>query len=137
MDQNNNNRDPDTSSARGNLDPKRLSFSQAQGYEELPAPLKLEELSDEARTQIWNLLYLSLKQSHEPYGTSVVGAWERMLRRMHCFHDNRALDDWSWDFNENRRMLRQHIESDPFNHVFDRLQFIMRDRDCPLDLRAI
>lgn len=139
MDQNNNHHDPDTSSAAGNLDPKRLSFSQAQGYEELPAPLKLEELSSEARTQIWNLLYFSLKrceQRHEPYGASVNGAWERILRRMHCFHDNRALDDWSRDFDKNRRMLRDHIESAPFNHVFDRLQFIMRDRDCPLDFKS-
>lgn len=139
MDQNNNNRDPDAAGARGNLDPNRLSFSQAQGYDELPAPLKLEELSDEARTQIWNLLYFSLqrcKRRHEPYGASVVGAWERILRRMHCFHDNRALDDWSRDFDKKRTMLRHHIESDPFNHVFDRLQFIMRDRDCPMDFRS-
>ncbi len=134
MDQNTNNRDPDASNTGNTLDPKRLSFSQAHGYEELPAPLKLEELSDEARTQIWNLLYLSLKQCeqrHEPYGASVDGAWGRILQRMHCFHDNRALDDWSGDFRKNRMMLRSHIESDPFNHVFDRLQFIIRDRERP------
>ena len=38
-------------------DPGMLTFSQAQGYEELPGPLKLEELLSEARMRIWNVFY--------------------------------------------------------------------------------
>ena len=34
------------------LDPRNLTFSQAYGYEGLPRPLKLEELSREARTKL-------------------------------------------------------------------------------------
>ena len=31
------------------LDPREVTFSQAQGYEKLPGPLALEELSGDAR----------------------------------------------------------------------------------------
>ena len=31
------------------LDPRNLTFSQAYGYEELPQPLKIEEISDGAQ----------------------------------------------------------------------------------------
>lgn len=136
MDQNNNNRDPDTSGARGNLDPKRLSFSQAQRYENIPTQLRLEELPDSARTQIWSLLYFYLKQSKRSVTglrgrVDVSGNWEEILRKTHCFVDNLALDDWSPDFETNRKKLGQHIKQDPFNLVFDRLLFFMRDRNCP------
>ena len=136
MDQNTNNRDPDTSNTGSTLDPKRLSFSQAQDYECVPAPLKLEELPRNARTQIWNFLYFCLEQSKRDTGgmwvkIDISGNWEEILRNTHCFFDNLALDDWSPDFETNRKKLRQHIEQDPFNRVFDRLQFIMRDRNCP------
>ena len=112
----------------------KLSFSQAQGYEELPGPLKLEDLSNSARTQIWNLLYFFLENSTRDgmHGRYLTGAWEKILRKMHCFFDDLALDDWRNSLNRNRTELRGHIEDDSFNRVFDRLQFIMRDRNCPL-----
>lgn len=136
MDQNNNNnRDPDSAHTSISLDPKKLSFSQAQGYEELPGQLKLGELPDEARTQIWNCLYLELKESLEfasMTGRSYVsGDWKGILEVMHCFFDHGALDDWTSEWNANRKKLRSYIEHDPFNRVFDRLQFIMRLADCP------
>jgi len=115
------------------VDPKRLSFSQAHGYEELPAPLKLEELPSNARTQIWNFLYASLTECKRDgmHSTYINGHWKGILQRMHGFFDNLARDDWTADFDSNRRKLREHIEDDRFNKVFDRLEFIMRDRECP------
>ena len=35
---------------------RHLTFSQAHGYERLPSPLTLEEISKEARTELWDLL---------------------------------------------------------------------------------
>ena len=139
MNQNkNNNRDADSAHASINLDPKKLSFSQAQGYEELPGQLKLGQLPDSARTQIWSLLFFHLEQSKRTktglrVRIDVSGDWERILENTHCFFDNLALDDWDPDFEKNRGELRRHIEQDEFNHLFDRLQFIMRHRNCPQD----
>ena len=136
MDQNNNNnRDPDSDEVSVTRDPKKLSFSQAQGYEDLPGQLKLGELPDQARTQIWNCLYLELKGSIEfsiiDGRDCVSGNWKGILEVMHCFFDNGALDDWSSDWDVNRKKLRNRIEHDQFNRVFDRLQFIMRCPGCP------
>ncbi len=38
------------------LDSRNVTFSQAQGYEALPGPLALGEISKEARTKLWDLL---------------------------------------------------------------------------------
>lgn len=138
MDQNNNsNRDPDSTDASITLDPKKLSFSQAQGYEALPGQLKLGELPDSARTQIWNLLYSFLESSAKQFdgflGIHIWGDWEYVLKSTHCNFDNLALDDWENGFEVNRQKLRRQIELDSFNHVFDRLQFMMRHKSCPLE----
>ena len=42
---------------------RTVSFSQAQGYEEIPEPLKLEELPKDAWTRIWNLFFLHHRKS--------------------------------------------------------------------------
>ena len=39
------------------LEPTKLTFSQAYGYEELPRPLKLEEINRESRVKLWNQFY--------------------------------------------------------------------------------
>ena len=41
------------------LDPRKHTFSQAQGYENVPVPLALEELSEEARIKLWDILAFS------------------------------------------------------------------------------
>ncbi len=42
------------------IDPRNLTFSQANGYEEIPGPLNLEELPQEARTHMWKVVYENL-----------------------------------------------------------------------------
>ena len=115
-------------------DERKLSFSQAQGYEDIPELLKIEELPSTARTQIWNLLYVHLDSSSKStavyYQKYVAGNWEKILKNLHCSFDNLAVDDWQTDFEAHRTKLRKHIEGDSFNRVFDRLQFIIRDTNC-------
>ena len=49
-------------------DPGLLTFSQAQGYEEMPGPLKLEQLPEEARTRIWNMFFPQIKNELTGFG---------------------------------------------------------------------
>ena len=68
------------------LDPRNLTFSQAYGYEDLPQPLKLGELSREARTKLWSLLYLSVThESGTKLGeyTPLGMRWGRILQFVH------------------------------------------------------
>ena len=117
------------------LDEARLSFSQAQGYEETPGPLRLEELPRETRTQIWNQIFSHLKESTRidefDYGSYVGGDWSDILQATHVKFHNSTLDEWTTEFETNRSKLREFVESRPFNKVFDLIQFVLRHPRCP------
>ena len=115
-------------------DPRKQTFSQAQGYEELPGPLKLEELPSEARTHIWNAFYTSVIATvkyAEGYGSVVAGAWADILRAKHIQHDILRVDEWDDLFEDHRASLYHSIEALPFNKVFDLIQFVLRHPKCP------
>lgn len=116
------------------LDPRNLTFSQAQGYEELPGPLKLEELPEEARIQIWNVFYhfINATKKYGSYSSVYVGGvWVPILRAKHASHDNRPLDEWNNSFEHQRQRIRGSVEKLPFNQVFDLIQFVIRHPQCP------
>lgn len=121
--------------AKNARDPRKLTFSQAQGYEEVPGPLKLEELPPGARIHIWNAFFDQLyntARDHPFSGRHVVGdIWNDILRAKHVFHDHLPLDEWRAEFRLIQRKLRNDIETMPFNKVFDLIQFVLRDPACP------
>ena len=123
-------------------DPRALTFSQARGYEEVPGPLKLEELPREARVQIWNTFYESLVESCSFYEDSVLpeyvnGVWAEILRSKYLEHDILPLDNLRYDYVDMGDGLRSSIEALPFNKVFDLIQFILRHPSCPPNLAAM
>ena len=116
-------------------DPRNLTFSQANGYEEIPGPLNLEELPKEARTHIWNIVYENLDAtkfySHSMSAIVLVRPWDNIFKSVHIDHDHQPIDDWNNRFYDVTSQLRSRIETQDFNKVFDLLQFIMRQRGCP------
>ena len=116
-------------------DPRELSFSQAHRYEEIPGPLKLEELPTDARTRIWNLLFVHLdksKATDDFFGNSWVGReWKYIWRAAHANFHISPLDEWTSDFWPACKKLREYIEMRPFNKVFDLIQFVLRHPRCP------
>lgn len=119
-------------------DPKKLSFSQAYGYEVPPGPLNLEELPNVARTQIWNVIYDSFRKCLnyvEDYNDYVVrGDWYHILYSKHVNFDYLPIDEWDSFFDSHRKTLRAFIETQPFHKVFDLVQFVMRHDSCPVEL---
>ena len=121
------------------LDPRNLTFSQAHGYEEIPGPLKLEELPQKARTHIWNIFYIFLDESKNAPdfldiddGTRYLGSpWNNIFQKLHVVHDNQPIDEWRNNFQRVKNRLRNRIETEPFNNVFDLVQFVMRYPECP------
>lgn len=111
-----------------------MTFSQQMGYEEMPKPLQLEELPASARTQIWNVLYVHLDQSkkyNHVAGYDIGDPWQSILRRLYIWHDMQPLDEWTDEFGVWRDRLRNRVEHDRFNHVFDLIQLIMQHKECP------
>ena len=116
-----------------------LSFSQAQGYQGLPRQLKLEELPQEARVHIWNLFYVYLDDSAErvrsPLSSSTrLGQnWKNILWQVHLWHDNMPLDEWDSRYDVVCDNLKSRIHRLPFNEVFDLIQFVIRQSECPAE----
>ena len=116
------------------LDPRKLTFSQAYDHEALPQPLKLGELSREARTKLWNLLYLFVTNESRiewDEDTSLGNIWGTILKFLHVnfyvlpineFNSNIEffVDAYQWKF-----------MNDSLNDVFDLLLVVMRHSDCP------
>ena len=134
----------DSEGMNPDYDPGSLTFSQAQGYANLPGPLKLEELPNEARTRIWNVFYPHIEGAgtFEPGGDFppdnklvwVVGPpWGTILYKKHLAFDHLAIDDWNYSPEHQQQQLRQSIETLPFNVVFDLVQFVLRHKECPAD----
>lgn len=117
------------------LDPKKLSFSQAWGYEKLPSPLKLEEISREARTHLWNNLYQAVGHSlTSPYGYEYyidLPPWHNIFRDLHAHFFNFDLDTWDRSHKIFIRRYKNLTYTLEFNKVFDLFQYIMRHPECP------
>ena len=111
------------------LDPRNLTFSQAYGYEELPPPLKLGEITDRARTGIWSLLYYFV--SSESAHGYVQGNWKNILTFLHVGHYGRALDEFDSSLRNFVRVYKSIFMRDQFNELFDLLLAIMRHPQCP------
>ena len=118
-----------------NTDPRNLTFSQAYGYEPLPAPLALEQLSEEARLELWNLLYSMTTQSSsiELDGYHhIQGVWRGIFINLHHYLLSEPLDT----FNDRSDLLHALykdliLDGFEFNKVFDLLLRIMRHPNCP------
>ena len=115
------------------MDPRKLTFSQAQGYESLPGPLALGELSSDARLRLWDLLYSSV-QASSLY--SYLGSdWGSIAIDLHCEFLKRPLEEFGLsERDEFFGIYRNRILHDlEFNKLFDLLQIIMRHPDCPTE----
>ena len=116
------------------LDPRKLTFSQAYGYEELPQPLRLGELSSEARTKLWSLLYMVVSQdsgviwrNRTPLGMR----WEGILQFLHVDFHVRPVNEFNSTLEAFVNVYQRKFMDDSLNEVFDLLLSIMRHPDCP------
>jgi len=115
---------------------RALPFSQREGLEEVPGQLRLKQFPVEARTMIWSFLYDQIKSTRHvdaPGIFRVGGVWEEILKAKHVFLDVRPLDEWKSYFNDRCAELKGRILGDPFNRVFDLIEFIIRHGSCPAD----
>ena len=117
------------------FDPRTLTFSQTYGYEELPRPLALGELSEDARLEIWNLLYLETSQSSTmelDFETYLHDPWLTIFRTLHQYFLKKSLDTFSDRVDRIYPLYKIPIlEGLPFNMVFDLLLIILRHSHCP------
>ena len=120
------------------LDPRKLTFSQARGYEPIPGPLALGEISDEARNKIWDLLlYTVWYKSGSSWNWVWNTPWRQVFRMLHREFLKRPMDAYPSRATRLVQLYRQLILYNlELNELFDLLQFIMRDPNCPRDFTS-
>ena len=112
------------------LEPRELTFSQVQGYEEIPGILALEKVDYEARLKLWNLLYISAwVDTMAKFGYwSTNPQWVPILETLHTDFFQRPIDDLDTSPSGYKGAILDVL---PFFKLFDLLQIIMRHQNCP------
>lgn len=120
-----------------NVDHHSLTFSQRYGYEPVPAPLALEEISDEARIRLWDLLCKHVDRHWNVMSKYIFPVLHRDFLR-------RPIDEFGFYsgsklvphlgqtasyINDNYRPF--FLKSGSFSHIFDVLEIVMRHPKCP------
>ena len=109
---------------------KYLTFSQRHGYESIPEQMRLEELSDDLRREIWNearrLFFLMRKSS--PLGTYYFeDKAARIIERIIGGLENISEDSVNTDYDNVLKLFKLRIFNYPFNEVLDLVELIIRE----------
>ena len=112
-------------------DPRYLTFSQAQGYEELPQPLALGVIGDDTRIKLWDLL-ASYVWVTDPSHVYLNKPWYQILGMAHSDFLKKPADEFEPDTYDTYKFYKQGIlHNFQFNRLFDLFQMIMRHPQCP------
>ncbi len=113
----------------------KRSFSQRYGYEPLPEPMHLRELSNDLRREIWNAVrefFLGKREGFAPYfyfGGQAVRFIERVIGRF----TRKPEDTINTDYDRVLGYFKDSILNGEFNRVLDLIQIMVQDRDITED----
>ena len=113
---------------------KDISFSQAEGLELIPQPLALGELPERARNFLWSHIYEALDESKDfdgLYHYLIGNPWRRILYDYHVSFLFEPADEFSHRFDTNVANVKDLFLHQPYNEVFDFVQFVLRHRLVP------
>ena len=118
-----------------NLDPRKVSFSMANGYAELPQPLALGEVSYDARRKLWDLLWSS---AWYKWGNSsqlrLDNAWFELFKTSHSDFLTLPADEYDPNPHTLRNSYKNMVLVNlPLNRLFDLWQMFLRHDYCPFD----
>ena len=113
------------------------SFSQRYGYEPLPKPMRLEELSSDLRVEIWNEVREFLLGKRD---SLIIGPRhffteqaKRFIERVIGRYTERPSDTISTEYKEALITFKNSMLSDKFNRVLDLIEIMVNDKDVTED----
>ncbi len=111
-------------------DRKRLTFEQAEGFEALPAQLRLKEISSELSARLWAIVYESLCAGillDNWGGESRLGEeWSKILFDYHVYREHRAADEYTNAARFAIAKVKGIIGSRNYIQTFGFIQFVLR-----------
>ena len=114
--------------------PDHLTFSQRYGYEPIPEPMRLEEISDDLRRELWNTvreLVISMKSGNFEY--SFYGKNEKFIERVLGRYNKTSESEVSIKYNSVMSDFKKGCLSSEFNKLLSMLEIIINDRDVDDD----
>ncbi len=109
-----------------------LTFSQRYGYEPLPEPMRLEDLSGDLRREIWNAIRELLNEdSHSLYSDSYYFGerTKKFIERVIGKFLRQSEDEISTDYSQTMFFFEDLVHKGEFNRVLDLVQIIVNERD--------
>ena len=113
----------------------RSSFSRRYGYEPLPEPMRLEELSSDLRREIWNAVREVLVGKRD--GVSEYYYFhapdERFVERVLGANTKTSEDEIPTEYDHVCVYLKNSVLNHQFNQVLDLIEIMVNDRDITED----
>ena len=112
---------------------RNLTFSQAEGLEKLPGPLKLGNVPHEFRVQVWSGIYAGMQDAvsyNMPSYPRFSQPWQGIVLMWWMFYFKRPLDEVPHE-EFVMQQIKGVIMQSPYNKVFDLLTALVRYKECP------
>ncbi len=111
--------------------PKHSNFSQRYGYEQLPQPMKLEEISPDLRREIWDLIYWIFEKNKwsTDWGTAFKREFSELIRVASGRFEKRPISEIDIKYNDIKNKFKHIIMRGEFNRLLDFLEILV---DVPL-----
>ena len=108
------------------------TFSQRHGLREIPGPAKLEDISTQARNNLWSALWrqMSDNATKTPYST-LDPLWQRIFATVHQHFMERPLDQMSLHLRYWKEICKLILLEGPYGDCFDLIEALLRHPECP------
>ena len=105
---------------------RHLTFSERYGYESLPEPMALEQLSDDLRREIWNIIRVSLLENRKSVGDYhyFPENFERFIERLFGKLLKLPEDEISTGYEDVLEDFKQVILEDSFDQLLSLIELI-------------
>ena len=119
--------------------PDHLTFSQRYGYEPLPEPMRLEEISPDLRREIWNATREVLVSIRKPLRV-VAGYYfdqgaSRLIERVLGKLLKKSEDEINTSHDEVLNQFKMLILQSPFNRVLELVEAFVNDEEARENFR--
>ena len=114
-----------------------LTFSQRYGYESLPQPMKMEELSHNLRREIWNVIRDNLLKNRKLGSQNYYFPqdFKRFIERTLGKLLKKPEDEISTNYNEVLSLFKKIILQRKFDLLLSLIELIVNDNSCRSEFR--
>lgn len=117
-----------------NVDSSKLTFGQREGVDPLPVQLKLREISQSVRAQLWAIIdfYLDESAKNQEYdytlkSYSLDQKWSGILRSYHIDVLCKMRDDFKNSIKHQKSIFKDIFENGDYVKIFNTIEYFAQD----------